>query len=225
MRMAFSICFLLFALSFIALAQTDRPSFVSGRITTLWNEPIEKAKVSFYKLEGFSGPSPTEKLKQTVYTDKDGNYKATLAHGDYRVEIVGSRFGHTEVWRFYLGDDGDNRILDFGVSVGNWHIVLPMRVEGTITDETGKAVSDATVTMMGVHIPNIAETWVSTQVRTDSKGSFSVGTSEVGDYVLIVSKPNYLPTSTAFRLNNGEKKQQNLELRVAPKFEFLPKKK
>ena len=94
-----------------------------------------------------------------------------------------------------------------------------------MTDENGKPVPDATVTMMGVHIPNVAETWVSTQVRTDAKGSYSIGTLEVGDYVLIVSKPNYLPASTAFRLNNGEQKKQNLELKVAPKFEFLPKKK
>jgi 5-hydroxyisourate hydrolase-like protein (transthyretin family) len=224
MRIRFATIFLLLAFSFIALAQTDKPSFVSGRITTLWGEPIEKAKVSFYKLKGFEGISPTEKLTQTVFTDKDGNYKATLSHGHYRVEIVGSRFGHTEVWRFYVGD-GDDRILDFGVSVGNWHIVLPMRVQGTVTDDTGKPVSDVTVTMMGVHIPNIAETWVSTQVRTDEKGSYSIGTLEVGDYVLIASKPNYLPASTAFRLNNGEKKNQNLEIKVAPKFEFLPKKK
>ncbi len=224
MRIRFATIFLLFALFFVASAQTDKPAFVSGRITTLWGEPIDKAKVSFYKLKGFSGASPTEKLTQTVFTDKDGNYKATLSHGEYRVEIVGSRFGHTEVWRFYVGD-GDDRILDFGVSVGNWHIVLPMRVEGIVTDETGKPISDATVTMMGVHIPNVAETWVSTQVRTDAKGSYSIGTLEVGDYVLIVSKPNYLPTSTAFRLNNGEQKKQNLDLKVAPKFEFLPKKK
>ena len=224
MRIRFATIFLLFTLSFVALAQTNKPSFVSGRITTLWNEPIEKAKLSFYKLEGFSGASLTEKLTQTVLTDKDGNYKATLSHGEYRVEIVASGFGHTEVWRFYLGD-GDNRILDFGVPLGNWHFVASMRVEGTITDETGKPVSDATVTMMGVHIPNVAETWVSTQVRTDSKGNYSIGTINVGDYVLIVSKPNYLPTATAFRLNNGEKKKQNLELKLAPKFEFLPKKK
>jgi hypothetical protein len=224
MRIYFASMFLLLAFSFVALAQTDKPSFVSGRITTLWGEPLEKAKVSFYKLEGFSGASSTEKLTQTVFTDKAGNYKATLFHGHFRVEIVAKGFSQTEVWRFYLGN-GDDRILDFGVSVGNWHIVLPMRIEGIITDETGNPVSDATVTMMAVHIPNVAKTFVSTQVRTDSKGSYSIGTLEVGDYVLIVSKPNYLPASTAFRLNNGEKKKQNLELKVAPKFEFLPKKK
>ena len=88
MRISFATIFLLFALSFVALPQTEKPSFVSGRITTLWNEPIEKAKLSFYKLEGFSGASPTEQLKQTVFTDKDGSYKATLSHGEYRVEIV-----------------------------------------------------------------------------------------------------------------------------------------
>jgi hypothetical protein len=223
MRRHFAVILLLFALAFVTLAQTEKPSFVSGRITTLWGEPIEKARLSFYKLEGFSGASPNEQLKQTVFTDKSGTYKATLSHGEYRVEFAGSHFGQTEIWRFYLGD-GDERILDFGVSVGNWHIVLPMHVEGTVTDETGKPVPDATVTMMGVYIPNVAETWVSTQVRTDAKGNYSIGTREVGDYVLIVSKPNYLPTSMAFRLNNGEKRQQNLELKVAPKFEFLPKK-
>jgi hypothetical protein len=216
--------FLLIALSFIALAQTNKPALVSGRITTLWGEPIGRAKLSFYKLEGFSGFSPTEKLTQTVFTDKEGDYKATLSHGEYRVEIVGSRFGQTEVWRFYVGDN-DNRILDFGVPLGNWHFIAPMRVEGTVTDETGKPVSDATVTMMSVYNPNIAETWVSAQIRTDAKGNYSIGTLEVGDYVLIVSRPNYLPSSTAFRLNNGEQKKYSFELKVAPKFEFFPKKK
>lgn len=224
MRIYVAAVFLLLAISFVALAQTEKPASVSGRITTLWGEPINRAKVSFYKLKGFEGLSSTEKLTQAVFTDKDGNYKATLSHGHYRVEIVGSRFGHVEVWRFYVGDN-DNRILDFGVPLGNWHFVAPMRIEGTVTDETGKPVSEATVTMMSVYTPNIAETWVSTQTRTDAKGNYSIGTLEVGDYVLIVSRPNYLPSSAAFRVNNGEQKELNFELKAAPKFEFLPKKK
>ena len=218
-----AIALLVMSLTLLVRAQrVEKPSYVSGRITTLWGAPIEQAQVSFYKLKGFGGISPTEKLAQRVTTGKDGKYKATVSHGEYRVEVITNGQGKTEVWRFYLGDD-DNRILDIGVPLGNWHFVSRMKVSGVVRQPDGTPVRDATVTMIPAYSYNEPQTFVSFQGRTDAQGRYDFVSLEVGDFVVYVAKPGFLPDSAAFRLNNGEEKTVDIELKVAPQFEFLPK--
>ena len=204
--------------------RVEKPSHVSGRVSTLWGAPIKRAQVSFYKLEGFGGISPTEKLIQRVTTDKDGDYKATVSHGEYRVEVVTNGQGKTEIWRFYLGDN-DNRILDIGVPLGNWHFVSRMKVSGVVRQPDGTPVRDATVTMIPAYPYYEPHAFVSSQGRTDAQGRYDFVSMEVGDFVVYVAKPGFLPDSAAFRLNNGEEKRVDIELKAAPAFEFLPKRK
>jgi hypothetical protein len=104
---------------------------VRGRITRLWGEPVKQAQVSFYKLQGINGISPTEELISAVSTDNDGNYKADVPGGQYRVAIKGRGWERAEVWRYYLGDS-DDRVLDIGAPQGNWRIVSRMNA-ATIT--------------------------------------------------------------------------------------------
>jgi hypothetical protein len=101
----------------------EKAARVRGRVTTLWGDPVEQARVSFYKLKGISGNSPTERLIRRVETDNDGNYKAVVPWGQYRVEVKDSSgVGGTEIWMFYLGEN-DDRVLDIGMPSGNWHFI------------------------------------------------------------------------------------------------------
>jgi hypothetical protein len=159
-----------------------------------------------------------------VETDKDGNYEAVVPWGQYRVEAKLSGLGHTEVWRFYLGEN-DDRVLDIGIPNGNWHFIRDMRVSGIVTQPGGKVISDATVTMIPAYSYNEPQAFVSHQERTDAQGRYDFTSVEVGDFVVYVAKPGFLPGSTAFRLNNGEKKTVDIELQVAPDFEYFPKSK
>ena len=124
MRLKIIIAILLFGLfTFSALVFAQFRDYVSvrGRITTLWGEPLEKAEVSFYQLEGISGVPPSEKLIRRVVTDKEGNYNAEkLPVGQYRVGISAD-YGGTEVWRFPLYRNGnETEVLDVGVPMGFW---------------------------------------------------------------------------------------------------------
>ena len=213
---------LLLAVGAFAFGQyVAKPAHVRGRITTLWGEPIDKAQVSFYKLEGISGISRTEKLVQKVTTDKDGNYKTVIPWGQYRVEIKGHGWENAEVWRYYLGE-GDDGILDIGAHQGNWHVIRRMKVSVVVKQPDGKPVSDATITMIPAYSYNEPQSFVSLQQRTNDQGRYDFFPLEVGDFVLYVAKPGFLPGSAAFRVNNGEEKAIDIELKVAPPFEFFP---
>jgi hypothetical protein len=203
--------------------RVEKTARVRGRVTTLWGEPVEQSRVSFYKLQGLSGNSPTERLIRRVETDEEGNYKAVVPWGQYRVEVSDSSgVGRTEVWRFYLGEN-DNRVLDIGLPSGNWHFVSPMRVGGVVKQLDGTPVADATVTMIPAYPYYEPHAFVSSQGRTDAQGRYDFGSLEVGDFVVYVAKPGFLPASTAFRLDNGEKKTVNFELKIAPEFDYFPK--
>ena len=214
---------LLFASLVFAFGQhVTKPAQVRGRITTLWGEPVKQAQVSFYKLQGDSGISPREDLIVAVSTDNDGNYKAVVPWGQYRVAIKGRGLDDAEVWRYYLGE-GDDRVLDIGLPLGNWHIVSRMKASVIVKEPDGSVVPDATVTMIPAYSYNEPQSFVSHQRRTNAQGRYDFVSLEVGDFVVYVAKPGFLPSSTAFRLNNGEEKLIDIELKVAPKFEFLPK--
>jgi hypothetical protein len=114
-------------------------------------------------------------------------------------------------------------VLDIGMPFGNWHFIAPMRVAGTVKQPDGKPITDATVTMIPAYSYNEPQAFVSFQGRTDAQGQYDFGSLEVGDFVVYAAKPGFLPSSTAFRLNNGEKKTVDIELKVAPEFEYLPK--
>jgi Carboxypeptidase regulatory-like domain len=214
---------LLFACLAFAFGQRiEKPAQVRGRITTLWGEPVKQAKVSFYKLQGDSGFSSREDFIGAVSTDNDGNYRAVVPWGQYRVEIKGRRWESAEVWRYYLGE-GDDGVLDIGTPQGDWHIVSRMKVRVIVKEPNGSVVPDATVTMIPAYSYNEPQSFVSHQRRTDAQGRYDFFSLEVGDFVVYVAKPGFLPSSTAFRLNNGEEKLIDIKLKVAPKFEFLPK--
>jgi hypothetical protein len=203
--------------------RVEKSARVRGRVTTLWGDPLERARVSFYKLDGISGNSRTERLVRRVVTDRRGNYEASVPWGQYRVEVRGDEgVGHTEVWRFYLGE-GDDRVLDIGVPSGNWHFITQMKVAGVVRQTDGTPVADATVTMIPAYSYNEPQAFVSFQRRTDERGRFDIGSLEVGDFVVYVAKPGFLPGSSAFRLNNGEKRTVEIELKAAPEIELLPK--
>jgi hypothetical protein len=194
-----------------ASAQNEELASVSGRVTTLWGEPIEQAEVSFLQLEGISGHSPTEKLVQRVMTDKGGNYATgKLPWGQYRVNVDFKGYGHTEVWRFYLWR-GANRVLDIGVPMGMLHGIEAAKISGVVRQANNILLRDATVTLVNAY--DMRETQ---QVRTDENGRYSLTEIQLGDYVLYVTKPGFGVSSTTLRLSNGERKTADIRLSPAP---------
>lgn len=206
-------CILLLALvGPSALAQGGELARVSGRVTTLWGEPVEQANVSFLQLEGISGHSPTEKPVQRVVTDKDGNYTVNkLPSGQYRVNVVFKGYGHTEVWRFYLWG-GASRVLDIGVPMGMLHGIEAATISGTVRQPNHNPVKDATVTLVNAY--GMGE---SRQVRTDENGRYSLREIQLGDYVLYVTHPGFGVSATTLRLGNGERKTADFTLSAAPR--------
>ena len=143
------------------------------------------------------------------------------SRGDSIAEIKGHGWENAEVWRYYLGE-GDDGILDIGAHQGNWHVIRRMKVSVVVKQPDGKPVSDATITMIPAYSYNEPQSFVSLQQRTNDQGRYDFFPLEVGDFVLYVAKPGFLPGSAAFRVNNGEEKAIDIELKVAPPFEFFP---
>lgn len=205
----------LFIFSIFALAQDKDYARVKGRITTFWGEPIEKAEVSFYELEGISGISPREKLIRSVITDKEGNYNIEkLPWGQYRVDISAS-YGGNEVWRFYLARNA-NEVLDVGVPMGYLHLISEMSVSGIVRQVDGSPVANATVTLTNAYDARKIQ-----QTRTDEKGKYKFNTIQVGDFILSSAKSGFYPSAATLRINNGEQKTADIKLEVAPKLDIL----
>jgi hypothetical protein len=196
--------------AFSALAQNnDEPASVSGRVTTLWGEPLETAEVIFFQLEGIQGNSPNEKLIRRATTDKNGEYKIdALPWGQYRVDVSLRDYGHTEIWRFYLWR-GAKRVLDIGVPMGMLDHISQMQVRGTVKDVKHRPVKNATVTLMNLYDPSESQ-----QVRTGTDGSYLLHSMQEGDYSLYASKPGLAVASKTISIRNGDRK--TLDLVVSP---------
>jgi uncharacterized surface anchored protein len=212
MKTKILICVLLIACAApFALAQDDETASVSGRVTTLWGEPVEQAEVSFFRIEGINRNSPTEKLIKLVRTDNEGNYKVgNLPWGQYRVNVEFKGYGHTEVGRFYLWRNAE-RVLDVGVPMGMLHGIEPSTISGVVRQMGNSSVKDATVTLMNAYDMTKFQ-----QVRTDENGRYSLREIQVGDYVLYAVKPGFSVSATTLRLNNGEKHAVDIKLLPAP---------
>ena len=204
------LCFAIVASS--AAAQEDDLASVSGRVTTLWGEPLETAEVAFFQLEGIQGNSPTEKLVRRVATDKNGEYQLNaLPWGQYRVDVGLRGYGHTEVWRFSLWR-GAKRVLDLGIPMGDYHGIAQMQIRGTVKDATNKPIKGATVTFI-----NLYDSSESQQVRTDAHGKYVFHTMQAGDYSLYASKPTYAVASKMVSIRNGDRKTFDLVLTAVGK--------
>ena len=216
---------LLFALILCAssaFAQDGDDARVRGRITNLSGFPAAEADVSFYKLEGIFGISPTEKLIRRVTTDKEGNYACEkLPWGQYRVDIS-AKFGGTEIWRFYLWRQAD-RVLDIGVPVGYTHAFSERKVSGVVRQANGSAASNVTVTKRSAYEESDWE-----QARTDNTGKYEFKEIQPGDYVLYFTKQGFLPAAATFRIDfltkSVEQKIPDIKLEAEPKPESLREK-
>ena len=198
------------------LAQDDEPASVSGRVTTLWGEPVEQAEVSFFQLKGISGNSLNEKPTQRVLTDKDGNYKAgNLPPGEYRVNVVLRGYGHSEVSRFYLWGRA-KRVLDIGVKMGMLHGIEASKITGVVRQLSNSPCKDATVTLMNAYDRTEFQ-----QVRTDENGRYSLIEIQMGDYVLYVAKRGFSVSAITLRLNNGGKNTVDIKLLRSPNMKPL----
>lgn len=190
-----------------AVAQDEDPASVSGRVTTLWGEPLETAEVAFFKLEGIHGNSPTEKLVGHATTNKNGEYKIdALPWGQYRVNVALRDYGDTEIWRFYLWRRA-KRILDIGIPMGMLDHISQMQVRGTVKDVAGRPVNGATVTMI-----NLYDSSESQQVRTDASGNYDLRSMQEGDYSLYASKPGFAAASKTVSIRNGDHKASDFVL-------------
>jgi len=74
-------------------------------------------------------------------------------------------------------------------------------------------------------LTNAYDATESQQTRTDDKGKYKFFEIQVGDYVLYSAKSGFYPSSTTFRLDNGEQQVTDIKLEVAPKFDVLGREK
>ena len=204
-----TICCLLLAITLssnVAVAE-DEPASVEGRVLTLWGAPMAEVKVAFYLLEEIRGISPTERLIQQTTTDGNGRYQLKgLPWGQYRVDFS-SAYGHTEVWRFYLGRNA-KRVLDIGLPIGYTHSLFEIKVSGNVRRPDKTPVDDATVTMVSAFNPGESQ-----QVRTDKSGRYSFEAIQPGQYIVYAAKPDYIVMATPIDIGNGEQLTSNIVLK------------
>jgi hypothetical protein len=207
-RAAIAICIALVAGTSLS---TQQQATARGRVTGLSGIPVEGAGISFYHL-GISteGPPATERLVRQLQSGPDGTFLAKgLPPGEYRVSVQLLPIFKTEVWRFYLSR-GAERVLDIGLPQIMQHGLETISVRGTVRDEKGDPLRDATVTLVAAY--NLGE---NSQARTDGGGRFELATIQPGEYVVWAAKDAFRASATTLRLTSGAR--QTLTLTLEPR--------
>ncbi|WP_226005885.1 carboxypeptidase regulatory-like domain-containing protein [Natrinema salinisoli] len=134
----------------------ERPGSVEGTVTDAAGEPIADATVT-------AGD-------ETVMTGDDGTYALELEPGEYALEV--SAEGYETVSEDVTVDADATTTVDVTLEA------VDGTLEGTVTDMSGDAIADATVTVGDQ------------QTTTDDNGTYSLDL-EPGEYTLTASAESY----------------------------------
>ncbi|GAB3880350.1 beta strand repeat-containing protein [Terrabacter terrigena] len=140
----------------------------------------------------------------SVSTDVDGNYTlAGLAPGAYDVQFDGQSLGYQTTWwsgssttGVPTSDAATPVIVAAGAAVTGRDVTMAQAgsIIGTVTDNTGAPVADATVDVWSTD-PNVTDTALAT---TDIGGNFDTMGLPGGSYVVRVTPPAATGLATAF---------------------------
>lgn len=134
----------------------------------------------------------------TAKTDLYGNYTIDeVPAGDY--DVSASYQGYKTATQHVSLKAGDNVTVDFMLELLESHTVT-----GTVTDEAGKPIKGAKVSLTGYE--NVAG-------ETDAEGKYSIEADEAEDYELSVAKNNYKSQSRSIDLD-ADKSDENFSLAV-----------
>ncbi len=175
-----------------------------GIVSDLFGSPISMAKV---EVVGQGHPSIS------TLTNNRGEYRiAGLEPGEKTVSVAFRGF-------FLLKEalvlkDGESRLLDFGLVVGNLSDLPPIPLRGRVVQNDDKPLEDATVTLV-----NAFNERVRFKRRTDPAGRFSMEVGEPGQYIVYASKAGYIVNVTSRHLPGTlprEKHEVSLKLSLLP---------
>jgi hypothetical protein len=135
---------------------TSAPSgTLQGTVTdSSTNAPIEGAQIN------------VDPIGASTTTDASGHYSLTLPVGDY--DVTASHFGYTSQTQSATITDGGTTTLDFAL------VAAPSgSLSGTVSDDSGNPVENATVTINSTPIP---------PATTDAAGHYSFASVPNGTY-------------------------------------------
>ncbi len=170
---------------------------IHGRVlSTAIEEPLSGAELSLYP------PCEQNQSKRvaTRVTRNNGEYEfAGVKPGRYRLEIHRAGFATTRIFDIYLYDGMEPLLLDVGLEVGGDGVPSPERkIEGWVTDASGKPVADATITAQTLHL-----TGKFLQVRTNSQGRYSIRPPAFDDTIISVAKQGHQPATKVIKPRVG----------------------
>lgn len=182
---------------------------VRGRVTSLSGTPVEGAEIRLYQLgTRTEGLAVTERLVRELQSGTDGEFSAKgLPPGSYRVSVQLLPILKAEVSRFYLWG-GAERVLDIGLPQIMQHGLETISVRGTVRDQNGDPLRDATVTLVAAY--NLGENF---QARTDGGGRFELATIQPGEYVVWAAKDTHRASSTILQLASGARQTVTITLK------------
>lgn len=151
-----------------------------GRVADSDGCPLPDIEISVIDASG--------RVIQAAKTDARGQFRMTnLTTG--RATLRAEHIGFNASERIQVLYAGVN-VWDTGLVLGLIAPSKPHKISGLIRDSKGGAIADATVTLSDVFTGAVKE-----QVRTDSRGRYAFQTSDTRQYVLVVTAPDYAPTS------------------------------
>lgn len=162
-------------------AQERRAGTLVGRVADFDGCPLAGVEISVIDASG--------SLIQTAKTDARGEFRITdLKTG--RATLRAEHIGFETSERTQSLHPGVN-VWDTGLVLGTLAPSRPHRISGMVRGSKGGAIADATVTISDVFTGAVKE-----QVRTDSRGQYAFETRDTRQYVLVVTAPSYITTST-----------------------------
>jgi hypothetical protein len=163
-----------------------------GRVTDLYGNVIPEAAIDLI-----------------VENDKDKATFSTKANSEGRYEfkdlprgmmIVTVKMRGFEEERVSIAPTREALIVDIGLVVGTLFSERPSEVSGTVKQDDGVAMSEATVTIVNAFNYRITQ-----KVRTDGSGKYTLAIAYPGQYTIYASKDGFANDTRGIAVPPGKR--------------------